>query len=51
MIQSELRWDRTIVVPSCRFPRLPVHAPRKGMATISPVGVTRFRRGSVISLL
>jgi hypothetical protein len=31
------------------MPRLPVHAPRSGIASMSPVGVTRLRAGVTMS--
>src|ERR1700674_2372949 len=31
------------------MPRLPVQAPRSGIASMSPVGVTRFRSGAMQS--
>src|SRR5580765_5104982 len=31
------------------MPRLPVHAPRSGIASMSPVGVTRLRAGVTVS--
>ena len=39
MIQRSLAWERTISVPVWRMPRLPVHAPRSGMANDFPTGV------------
>src|ERR1035441_7297084 len=30
------------------MPRLPVHAPRSGIASMSPVGVTRLRAGVTV---
>src|SRR6185312_3673536 len=45
VIQRLPAWKRTISRPSWRTPRLPVQAPRSGVATISPVGVMRFRSG------
>ena len=46
VIHRSLAWERTICRPECRMPRFPVHAPRSGIATMSPVGVTRLRSGA-----
>jgi hypothetical protein len=46
MIQRLLACDRTRrPASSCKMPRLPIQLPRNGVATICPVGVTRFGRG------
>src|SRR5262249_7889432 len=48
------RCDRQRLTPSCRpcpcrQPRLPIISPRPPSATISPVGITRFCSGTVLS--
>ena len=43
VIQWSPPWKRTMSWPVCTMPRLPVQAPRSGMATMSPMGVTRLR--------
>ena len=43
--------DQPSTPPRCRIPRLPVHAPRRSIATTSPYGSTRFRPGSRSSAL
>jgi len=47
-IDGQAAWNRTISRPRWRIPRFPVQAPRSGIATMSPAGVTRLRSGLIV---
>ena len=49
--QTQFRWVQrrrpSRPASSCSMPRLPMKSPRSGVATISPVGITRFWRVTI----